>query len=71
MKKSSRDYRKRNRKKWIEANRRNMNAILSAVFGAVTFNTILSTPGMSKEEKCIRIFEQTLHTVKSIQSAYA
>lgn len=66
MKKSSRDYRRNNRKKWLIIRKRNFDLSMSAMLGAHAISIIQSTPGLTKEEKALKVIQQVIHTANMV-----
>lgn len=67
MKKSSRDYRKSRRKKWIRINGACVRTMLGCMVGAAQISFIQQSIGLTKEEKALKIAEQAIHTAMLVQ----
>lgn len=70
MKKSSRDYRKYNRKKWIIINAQLRDVALSLANGAHALSIIESQIGLSKTDKYLKISQQVIHTAQQISKTF-
>lgn len=67
MKKSSRDYRKRNRKKWIRINTKSALIAIVAAQAIAQYRIIISTPG-DKNLRAKAILDLITNTRQSIMN---
>ena len=66
MKKSSRDYRKNRRQKWVKIHRQRAMVSLAIMNGAVQLNLIASNPHLLAPQRAILMAEQAIHTANLI-----
>lgn len=69
MKKSSRDYRRNNRKKWLKINSQYAKVALSAAMGIQSIFIIKNDMVLTKEQKALSIAEILIKTAVNISSS--
>lgn len=69
MKKSSRDYRRNNRKKWLKINSQYAKVALSTAMGIQSIFIIKNDIVLTKEQKALSIAEILIKTAVNISSS--
>lgn len=62
MKKSSRDYRKNNRQKWVKINQTKMLLGFASLNAAMQCHIIQSSPGLSRVERMIKMVDLSINS---------